>query len=281
LISHDAVTHTPDIIHQISRIDGIRSQAALCVCPDRATDVLEAQKAVIGTRLSRYIDTTEETAIREGYIPDSTLIRTRTRMHGGYQDALLAVCALNPNGDNDEKQQENATQASAQALDTTAGSDTHTTGKAIQWLGAAAMDDGTIAGYLTGFETMLCHFLTGEIGTLPYQTDDGVVSLTPRYGPKLSVLNNGDRLTLYVHADLNLLPKLGAEVDLDALQASFTQSIRALIEKLQSMGTDALGFGSKAVRQFQTLDAWQDSSWKQHYRAANLSIDVVFTLTDE
>ena len=281
LISHEVLSRFPDIIHQLSRIDGIRSQAMLCVCQGCAFDVLKVQKAVIGTRLSRYIDTTQETALREGYIPDSTLIRTLSRLHGGYQDALVSVCAPDPTGNADGKQQENAAQASAQAPDTIAGSDLRTTGKAVQWLGSAAMNDGIIAGYLSGFDTMLCRFLTGDIGTLPFETDNGLVSLTPRYGPHLSIAEADDHITLTVTANLNLLPKLGTEVDLQAIRLSLIDRIESLITFLQSMGADALGFGSVAIRHFSTLDAWQQSNWKHQYRNADLSVDISFTLTDE
>lgn len=281
LLNQDVLRDDPNIIHTLGQISGMRSQTTLSICKDPAEDVMKAEKPVIGTRLSRYIDTTLETGIREGFIPDSTLIRVLTHQGGGYQDALIALTGLSLQDQQNQQQQQQAAPVFNQSTQHTAGNMPTVSGKAIQWMGSAALNGNLLTGYLSGFETMLCHFLTKNIGSMSFETPHGVLSCTPRYGPYLSLHHDGDAYTLCIRADLNVLPIYGASVDLAEADKSLTLVITQLLHTLQSLRSDALGFGRIAVRNYLTLDAWESSRWKEQYIRAQTDVDIRLTLVNE
>lgn len=280
LLSRDVLLHHTDLLYQLSHVDGMRSQTAVSVCEGKAEDVIAAEKAVVGTRLSRYIDSTLATALREGYIPDSTLIRVHTQLDNGYQDALLALTGLS---DKDQQQsgEENSVQTFSQSTDGLAGNLPSTSGKSVQWMGAAAMNGRQLSGFLSGFETSLCLFLMQETREMTLETQEGTAVFTPRYGPHLSVRQAGSQTTFSIRADLNMLPKYGAQIDPSTADVLITDEILRLLSTLQSMQCDALGFGSMAVRDYLTLDDWENSRWKETYAAAQVKADIRIIRMDE
>lgn len=279
LLGEDTLPCIPQWLDMIDRMDGMRSQSAVALCKGQAEDVINAQKAAVGTRLSRYIDTTLESGIRDGSIPDATLIRVMTQLSGGYQDAMLAYIGQSANPASKEKEPQN-TQASAQALDALGGGMPQISGKEVEWMGSAVMDGPHVSGLLTGFETALCRFLGRDIQEIPYMTQDALVSLSPRLGPYLSIEKRGNT-TLCLQAHLNVLPKLGAAIDLNKLQSELEETIRNLLINLQSLRSDVLGYGGIAVRRFSTLDDWIASNWKSIYANANVQVQLKLTLIDE
>lgn len=280
LLSRDVLQHHTDLLYQLSHVDGMRSQTAVSICQGRAEDVISAEKAVVGTRLSRYIDSTLETALREGYIPDSTLIRVHTQLDNGYQDALLALTGLSAK-DQQQSSEEKSVQALAQSTDGFAGKLPSTSGKSVQWMGAAAMNGRQLSGFLSGFETSLCRFLMQETRELTLETQEGAVLFTPRYGPHLSVQQTGSQTTLRIRADLNMLPRYGAQISPLAADALITDEIIRLLSTLQRMQCDALGFGGIAVRDYLTLADWEASRWKETYAAAQVEADIRIIRMDE
>lgn len=276
LIHNSALLAAPDLITTLSHVDGMRSQAIISICTSETKQTMEGLKASIGTRLSRYIDSTLNTSLKEGIIPDSTLIRTLSQINGGYQDAMLSIIT--------QQSSNHAQQAAIPAMQKSSqGSSQQEESKEndILWIGAAAMDGKTLSGYLDGFETMLYRFICGEIDSITYTTDDGVYQLTSRFGPHFSVDQKANTDVLQIHGKINLLPQYGTEADLDDICQQLEQDTENLVKTLQTLRCDALGFGGHYSKKYRTLTAWEQSRWKDAYIAADTDVSFSLTLMNE
>ena len=276
LIESDALLRDPGLFSTLHTLDGMRSQAMISICREEAGSLLEKQKVAVGTRLSRYIDSTLDHALKEGVIPDSTLIRTLSQTGGGYQDALLSVL-LSAQTQQTSDSSVPASQQEQQESQSPAKKNQSN----VLWTGAAVMDGHRLSGYLSPQETMLCRFISGEISTINYRTGDGIYQLTSRFGPRISVEQHPDSITVSVRGNINLLPRFNAPVDLHAIAAQLEEDTVKLLHTLQSLRCDALGIGGLLSRQFMTLSDWENSNWKENYLQAEKSVRFTLTLMDE
>ena len=257
LIESDALLRDPSLFSTLHTLDGMRSQAMISICREEAGSLLEKQKVAVGTRLSRYIDSTLDNALKEGVIPDSTLIRTLSQTGGGYQDALISVLQSAQT-----QQTSDSSVPASQQEQQESQSPAKKNQSNVLWTGAAVMDGHRLSGYLSPQETMLCRFISGEISTINYRTGDGIYQLT-------------------VRGNINLLPRFNAPVDLHAIAAQLEEDTVTLLHTLQSLRCDALGIGGLLSRQFMTLSDWENSNWKENYLQAEKSVRFTLTLMDE
>ena len=125
-------------------------------------------------------------------------------------------------------------------------------------------------GLLTAEQVQLFRLITGE--SQQYRLQGMGCSLRGRAHLAVETENGQDTLLLRLPVTLTYSvyenpPAPGAE---DLLQ----QQVAALLDRLQALGCDALGFGCMAVRRYGTLAAWLQSGWPERFCQARVSVTV-------
>ena len=125
-------------------------------------------------------------------------------------------------------------------------------------------------GLLTAEQVQLFRLITGE--SQQYRLQGMGCSLRGRAHLAVEAENGQDTLLLRLPVTLTYSvyenpPAPGAE---DLLQ----QQVAALLDRLQALGCDALGFGCMAVRRYGTLAAWLQSGWPERFCQARVSVTV-------
>lgn len=83
---------------------------------------------------------------------------------------------------------------------------------------------------------------------------------------------SGDALLLELPVSITY--SLADERPAPGAEAALEDRVRALVEKLQAAGCDALGFGCRAARDYATLPDWLASGWPDRYRALSLRVEI-------
>lgn len=143
--------------------------------------------------------------------------------------------------------------------------------------GAAIFSGYKMTGVLTRYETMLLNMVTGAfrtgVVTFPYKDGDSTVSVLLSL-KKRSISVNEDltgeaaiMLTAAVH-------EKDASVPDDEIDAWLTGELAGIIAddmlrvflKCRSADSDAMRFGTGAVKLFRSAEEWDAFSWKERYR---------------
>ena len=112
----------------------------------------------------------------------------------------------------------------------------------VEYLGAAAVSEGRVAGILTADETQLCLRLMHECD--------------------LAVRRSGEELSLTI-----LIPR---KSDL----AAHTDRVYDLVAKLQTLNSDPMLFGGACAMQFSTNEKWRQYRFRSRYQAAQVAVSL-------
>ena len=112
----------------------------------------------------------------------------------------------------------------------------------VEYLGAATVSDGRVSGTLTAEETQLAVRVLSEA--------------------QRRVAIDGERLQLQI-----LLPR-------DGQLRQSRERIRALMDKLQALGCDAMTFGCIASMGFSTDMEWQSYDFRSRYATAEVAVEM-------
>lgn len=169
-------------------------------------------------------------------------------------------------------------------------------GSKVEHLGSAMFNGDKMVGELTGDETRLLLMAEGEFKRGFYTVPDPqkpelIIPLDVRLAkhPKVKISFKGDKPIIHL--------KIQLEGDLLAVQSrihyenpelklllekSFEQQIKnrldKLIEKCKSLNTDIFRFGQIACRQFITIQEWEEYDWNKHFKDAEVTTEVKFTI---
>ena len=252
-------------IHGMYRANG---EAFVVVTPDDAGDFIRRQRAILGVRLSKYLEVLFDHFARMDTIPaDAQLASVIAAMESDTIDAAAVYAASNAFD-------------SPLALETEADMDRlpghlpRTSPAENEYLGCALFSGPRMTGTLTGEETGLLRLMMGEamrqetfIGNALYRTN-----LPTRV--RRSIDEDG---TLCVTISMSLTHVTGEEQET-------AQSIAAMIERravqvlmiLRAASCDAAGFGRIAIRKCLDIPSWEAQNWPEEYerRGVRVSADV-------
>lgn len=268
-----ATTRLPLLLQQLYALPRMRTQAALVVCAGEAKAFVEEQKPYVGLRLSRYIEVSLQNYAGKGFVPNTTLAEAVQLTGFGWRDPLLILGAL-PRQEDTNARPGNVLNVDAQSLGATSIN-------AAKFYGAAATDGSRVSGTLTGYEMALIHMLRGGAQSLSLPDSQGFsLQLYARAPAALSVDTGNDcrlgiRFSCEVHYTAPQPP------DAQAIVRRLETEIRAVVQKMQAMRCDGLGFGSIAVRRFLTLQAWEGFSFREKYCQAPVDVQVAVHLKKE
>jgi len=248
----------------------MRPTAYVSVAMGTGLDVLQNQQPDFGNRLSTHLSLLLDRLRQEYLLPDSTLSSCVRELSDGRTDLLIGLCAVNESLIPEEKKAQKEGSSSsgggsgggggggesggsspAFALgepwsdellpeNVLAGMISHTSPNPVEYLGAAAVSEGRVSGVLTADETQLA----------------------------LRLLNEADRRVARHGENLQLQIVLKQESDL----ADELERVQKLMEKLQTLDSDALLFGGICAMGFKTNDEWDQYGFRSRYHTADFAV---------
>jgi len=264
----------PTLLYSIYSLPRMRAQAALIICRDQAYDFVKEQKPYVGTRLSRYVETTLNNYAGKGFVPTTTLGETVRDLGYSFQDTLLIYGAVNDFTHAQAPDEKNI-------LNAQAGSLPRKSVNAIELFGAAATNGISVSGVLTGYEMALVHLLRGDAQSLDVQAPgQPALPIFARSPATLSVDLSQDPILLEVQLMCEGRYFPGFIPDEEAVVETLRQQLEQLIRRLQQLSCDGLGFGSRAARQCLTMQQWEALSFREKYQSAGIDIKILLQLRE-
>ena len=128
-----------------------------------------------------------------------------------------------------------------------------------------------MTGTLTGDETTMLRLLQGEARSTSFVLGDAMVQSGMRTAVRRTLSQENGQFTLGVSIRMRLLLSAGALGDTQsAIAAEIERSAANVIAKLQALNSDAIGFGSLAIRAYDDIAAWENSGFSQKYAQAHV-----------
>lgn len=253
------------VLREIHALFEANAGAVVVVTPDNAGDFIRRQYAMFGVRLSQYLQVLFDHFEKLGTIPpDANLSAVIAAMESGTRDAATVYAAANDFGSTLLLGEEDVT-------DRLPGHLPRTSPARNEYLGSAVFSGARMVGTLTGDETTMLRLLSGKAVATSFVLDEAMLQVKRRARIKRTLTEEGGLPVLGASVSMHLLISAGSLTRTDAeIAAQIERSAAALIEKLQGMGSDALGYGELAVRRSVDIPAWERAGWRQAYASAQV-----------
>lgn len=237
--------------------------AASCiVCRGSAREFLQAQKPVIGTRLSRALTTELEHCQSLGYIPASTLADVFYALTSIYGDPVAILASLSGEG------AQRADEGSGMG-DALAGEIGREGPNRIEYFGLALLRKGHMVGTLTGAQCKLLGMLTGRLRAFSYSCQDTVVRIRVRKAPKIQVELSGGAPQLDVSLSLRALAT-DRLPDREVIERQMLDELNGLTGQCQALGVDPFNYALYAAPHFLTTREWLEYDWPGRFPQAQV-----------
>jgi len=255
LAQTDATLSILKEIHAMYRANG---EAIVVVTPDDAGDFIRRQRAILGVRLSKYLEVLfEHFSELDTIPPDAQLSAVIAAMESGTIDASAVYAAGN-------RFDSTLSLETGAELDRLPGHLPRTSPAENEYLGTALFSGPRMTGVLTGEETgLLCLMMskaerrTTFIGNAQYKTN-----LPTRVHRRIDAEDGA--LCVSIHMNLT---RIAGEESASAVEIA-AQIERACVDvllRLRAAGSDAIGFGRLAVRKSLTIGEWEKRNWPLEY----------------
>ena len=247
-------------IHSMYRANG---EAIVVVTPDDAGDFIRRQRAILGVRLSKYLEVLFDHFARMDTIPaDAQLASVIDAMQSDTIDAAAVYAAGNAF--------DSRIVLGGAEMDRLPGHLPRTSPAENEYLGCALFSGPRMTGTLTGEETGLLRLMMGDaqrqatfIGNALYRT-----TLPTRVRRRIDP--DG---TLSVHIAMNLKHEAG-ETDMIAgeIAARIEREAVNVLLRLRAASSDAVGFGRIAIRKHLDIPAWEARNWPDEYERLGVRV---------
>ena len=254
LAETDATLSILKEIHAIYRANG---EAVVVVTPDNAGDFIRRQRAVLGLRLSKYLEVLFEHYEQLDVIPPNpNLSAVIAAMESGMTDAAAVYAAGNDfdaplllQGESD--------------LDRLPGHLPRTAPAPNEYMGAALFSGPRMTGTLTGSEVGLLCLMTGKASTRVSVIDGAQYKTRLQTRVRRRIDPDG---ALFVALRLTLTLSAGAQQRTgEEIAAQLEQDCVNVLQKLQAASCDAVGFGRIRVKSFPDIPSWERTNWAAQY----------------
>ena len=263
LAETDATLSILKEIHSMYRANG---EAVVVVTPDDAGDFIRRQHAILGVRLSKYLEVLFEHFSEIDTIPpNAQLASVISAMESDTLDAAAVYAAGNAFDST-------LVLGDGADLDRLPGHLPRTSPAENEYLGAALFSGPRMVGTLTGEETGLLCLMMGKaqrrtafIGNAQYRTN-----LPTRV--KRTIDGDG---ALHVRISMNLTRTAGeAEESEQEIAASIERQCVSVLLRLRAASCDAVGFGRLAIRRCLTVPQWEALDWPMLYGTLPVRVSV-------
>lgn len=234
LIVLSASSGAGDIVQSALRIlarkRDIRPDALVSVAYARAGEVCDSMNPVTGTRLSKSLEKLFEAKREQGRMPFVTL-NDISRMGG--RESLVLPCLRVERAEGEQEAR-------------------------IGFEGCVLFGmNGMRALTLDESETRLLCVLRGQMSRGRLQVEGEEMTFTG-ITSRTRLLTEGISTTITMRA-------AGTAPSVNGIEAQLTQAFRALTQKLQNAGCDALGLARQSIAGADTWQTWIDSDWGGKY----------------
>ena len=248
---------TLSILKEIHAIYRANDEAVVVVTPDNAGDFIRRQRAVLGLRLSKYLEVLFEHYEQLDVIPPNpNLSAVIAAMESGMTDAAAVYAAGNDfdaplllQGESD--------------LDRLPGHLPRTAPAPNEYMGAALFSGPRMTGTLTGSEVGLLCLMTGKASTRVSVIDGAQYKTRLQTRVRRRIDPDG---ALFVALRLTLTLSAGAQQRTgEEIAAQLEQDCVNVLQKLQAASCDAVGFGRIRVKSFPDIPSWERANWAAQY----------------
>ena len=248
-------------IHSIYRANG---EAVVVVTPQNAGDFIRRQHAILGLRLSKYLEVLFEHFRAIDIIPPSpNLSAVIAAMESTTIDAAAVYAAGNDFDSMLVLQGTSDTDRLPGHLPRTAPANN-------EYMGSALFSGPRMTGVLTGSETGLLCLMAGKSGTRISVIDGAQYKTRLATRARREIESDG---TLSVSLTLTLTLTAGEQQRTSGeIAADIERSCVSVLQKLQAASCDAVGFGRIAVRAYPDIPAWESADWDTRYPQAPVRV---------
>ena len=276
-----------DMLETIGRSSDIRPNTYFAVSKGKAKEFLEAVNPETEVNPVRYYTMIFENDF-SGFIPQT--LGQDFYFYAGSKEksTVLPLCSVSK-----EKGTDNFDNTGYQYRleDYTAG-DVPVEKKETEVMGMAIFEFDKMIGEMGDIETEVYNILTGRYKSsyVSYRfspTPDDPITVLQQQNkkPHIRVDTSGDtpkiHIKVFLEADFySSSPDMAVEDHLDQFADEATEEIKAeinhFLSKTLEMGTDIVGFGSFAKRNFLDTKSFDNYNWKERYKDAEINVDVDF-----
>ena len=267
LAQTDATLSILTEIHSMYRANG---EAIVVVTPDDAGDFIRRQRAILGVRLSKYLEVLFDHFSQMDTIPaDAQLASVIAAMESDTADAAVVYAAGNAF--------DSAIVLSGAAdMDRLPGHLPRTSPAENEYLGSALFSGARMTGTLTGEETGLMLLMMGRarrqstfIGNALYRTN-----LPTRIRRRIE--EDG---TLSVHISMSLRHIAGeTTLSQEEIAARIEREAVHVLLRLRAASCDAVGFGRIAIRKSIDIPSWEARNWPEEYERLGVRVSANVTV---
>ena len=249
---------TLTILREIYAMYRANGEAIVVVTPDDAGDFIRRQRAILGVRLSKYLEVLFEHFSKSDTIPpNAQLASVIAAMESDMIDAAAVYAAGN-------RFDSTLVLGGSAETDRLPGHLPRTSPAENEYLGAALFSGPRMTGVLTGEETGLLCLMMGEanrrttfIGGAQYRTN-----LPTRVRRRIDPADGA----LCVSIEMNLTRIAGEEQAIaQEIAARIERACVDVLLKRRAASCDAVGFGRLAVRKSLTIPQWEARNWPLEY----------------
>ena len=242
-------------IHAMYRANG---EAVVVVTPDDAGDFIRRQRAILGVRLSKYLEVLFEHFSRLDVIPPGAhLASVIEAMESDIADAAVVYAAGNTFDST-------LVLPGAPDTDRLPGHLPRTSPAENEYLGSALFSGPRMTGVLTGEETGLLCLMMGRQQQRTVVIDGTQYGTTVRTRVRRALGRADGALTVSVRMTLTRAAGEGGSPP-GVIAAQIEQRCVGVLQKLQAASCDAVGFGRIAIRSAPDVPAWEARSWPEEY----------------
>ena len=248
-------------IHSIYRANG---EAVVVVTPQNAGDFIRRQHAILGLRLSKYLEVLFDHFRSIDIIPPSPNL---SAVIAAMESRTLDAAAVYADGNDFDN---TLVLRGASDTDRLPGHLPRTAPAGNEYMGSALFSGSRMTGVLTGSETGLLCLMAGKSGTRITVIDGAQYKTRLATRARRSIEPDG---TLRVSLSLALTLTAGEQKRTsDEIAADIERSCVSVLQKLQAASCDAVGFGRIAVRAYPDIPAWESSDWDTRYPQAQIRV---------
>lgn len=276
-----------DLLETIGRSSDIRPNTYFAVSKGKAKDFLEAVNPETEVNPVRYYTMIFENDY-SGFIPQN--LSQDFYFYAGSEEksSVLPMCAVSKQKGTDIF---NDTGYQYRLEDYSAG-DVPTENSETEVMGMAIFEHDKMIGEMGDIETEIFNILTGEYKSsyVSYhysKTPDDPITVLQQQNkkPKIKVDTSSDipkiSVKVFLEADFNSsTPEVAVEDYIDEFANEVIQEIKTeindFLNKTIQIGTDIVGFGSYAKRNFIDAAAFSKYKWKEKYINSQFDVDVEF-----
>lgn len=255
-----------ELIDQLMLTYRLHSAAYFIVTLGEARNVIENQKALIGTRLSVNVTTSLEHYHAKGYIPSAHLADVYYGFNSFYSDPIAILSAT-------ADDQHFRAMQNGRMGDALPGTLPRSGDNQNEYMGCALFDNQHMVGVLTGLECIWLEVLRGQVKQVAYVCQDESIQLAVERSPRISIDISGEHPSIDIVLELTSA-SLIQQPNPDILGKLVQTDILSVIAKCQSLGVEPFDFAPRVAAQFPTTQAFEDYGWKQRFPEAPVNLTV-------